>query len=159
MKTAVTLHGGAVVMFVTKTYATAAAFLMVLACGASAAAPAVTDEDTKKTPEAAPLGVVHDFGKVERGTIPEHTFRIVNTSDVALEITSVRRWGGCAGGAISAEVSKRQLQPLEEAQLKVSLDTCRFKGRKTYRVVVEADNGKPMVSVFSVTADAQNPPQ
>ena len=37
-----------------------------------------------------PDGTVHDFGKVKRGTQCKHSFRIVNTSKVPLEITSLR---------------------------------------------------------------------
>jgi hypothetical protein len=136
--------------------------LMALSCAidvtkrASAAAPPVSETDAKKAAEAPPFGIVHDFGKVQRGTQAEHAFRIVNTSGVPLEITSVKRGGGCAGAAVSARVSRRLLQPGEEAQLNVSLDTRRFKGRRTCRVLVETDNGKPTVTTFYVTADAQD---
>ena len=37
-----------------------------------------------------PDGRDYDFGKVKRGTVIKHTFRIVNTSYVPLEIVSVR---------------------------------------------------------------------
>ncbi len=39
-----------------------------------------------------PDGVEHDFGKVQRGTIVKHAFRVVNTSDVPLQIIDVRRY-------------------------------------------------------------------
>jgi hypothetical protein len=35
-------------------------------------------------------GLVHDFGKVQRGTQARHAFRIVNTSRVPLRIVSLR---------------------------------------------------------------------
>jgi hypothetical protein len=47
-------------------------------------------KQAKKPAEVSPLGFVHDFGKVKRGTIAKHAFRIVNTSDVPLQIVSVR---------------------------------------------------------------------
>src|SRR5712691_5689324 len=37
-----------------------------------------------------PDGLVHDFGKVQRGTIVNHAFRIVNTLNVPLRIVSLR---------------------------------------------------------------------
>jgi hypothetical protein len=51
-------------------------------------------EDVRKLGEVTatmfPDGVEHDFGKVRRGPMLEHTFRIVNTSNRPLEIISVR---------------------------------------------------------------------
>jgi hypothetical protein len=38
-----------------------------------------------------PDGVKYDFGRVQRGSIVEHTFRIVNTSNVPLRIIALRR--------------------------------------------------------------------
>jgi hypothetical protein len=37
-----------------------------------------------------PDGLEYDFGKVARGTLCEHSFRIVNTSNVPLQILSLR---------------------------------------------------------------------
>jgi hypothetical protein len=39
-----------------------------------------------------PDGLEHDFGKVQAGTQPKHTFRVVNTTSVPLEV-SLRRGG------------------------------------------------------------------
>jgi hypothetical protein len=51
-------------------------------------------EDAKTLTETTailfPDGLVHDFGKVLRGTQATHTFRIVNRSNVALQIVSLR---------------------------------------------------------------------
>jgi len=47
------------------------------------------NEDAKERAETSPVGLVHDFGKVQRGTQLKHAFRIVNTSDVPLRIISV----------------------------------------------------------------------
>jgi hypothetical protein len=151
-------------MFVTNpTVASVVALLAVgSVCGtneAHAAAPPAIARDATKPPLALPNGNVHDFGKLLRGARAEHVFRIVNTSGAPLEITSVKRGGGCAGAAVSGRVTRRVLQPNEETQLKVSLDTTRFVGPKTLRVLVETDGGTPMVTVFWLTADAQNPPQ
>jgi hypothetical protein len=57
-------------------------------------APPPKDTDAKKAAEKTnkmfPDGLVHDFGPVLRGRQLTHTFRIVNTSDIPLRITSVR---------------------------------------------------------------------
>jgi len=47
------------------------------------------NKDAKKSAERFPIGFVHDFGKVTRGTQCHHAFRIVNTSDVPLKIISI----------------------------------------------------------------------
>jgi hypothetical protein len=43
-----------------------------------------------KTDPMFPDGLVHDFGKVPRGVQARHAFRVVNTSNVPLQIISVR---------------------------------------------------------------------
>jgi hypothetical protein len=52
-----------------------------------------TAMSTVLPPELAPMfpnGVEHDFGTVRPGTQLRHAFRIVNTSNVPLQIISVR---------------------------------------------------------------------
>ena len=63
--------------------------LLVLGLAALGAGPptAFTSGDAKMFPD----GRHFDFGKAKAGTIVRHTFRVVNTSDVPLEIVSVRR--------------------------------------------------------------------
>jgi hypothetical protein len=51
------------------------------------------DKIAQKSEKMFPDATVHDFGKVRRGTLAKHAFRIVNTSTVPLRITSVRRGG------------------------------------------------------------------
>jgi hypothetical protein len=116
------------------------------------------NKEVKKAPALSPVGILHDFGKLPRGTLARHAFRIVNTSDVPLHITKVYRKGGCAGGAVSARVSRTQIAPGEEGKVEVTLETARFRGRRTFGVVLETDNGSPMVTVFYVSADAQDDP-
>jgi hypothetical protein len=57
------------------------------------AKPPAEDEENKdvvKPSERAPFCMVHDFGKVQRGTILQHSFRIRNVSDVPLQMVSLR---------------------------------------------------------------------
>ena len=54
-----------------------------------------------------PDGRNHDFGRVAKGTYCKFAFRIVNTADSPLEITSVRS----VPGAVHGQVSKPELKP------------------------------------------------
>lgn len=85
-------------MFVTKTNAASIVALMALGgvfgtSEAYAAAPPASARDATKAPLTLPNGNAHDFGKVQRGALAEHVFRIVNTSGVPLKIRSVKRGG------------------------------------------------------------------
>jgi hypothetical protein len=48
------------------------------------------DADAKDLVESSPFALVHDFGKVPRGTIAKHTFRFINTSNAPLRVISLR---------------------------------------------------------------------
>ena len=67
------------------------AVLLVLGLAALGAGPPVrpiapASDDAKMFPD----GRHYDFGTVKSGTLPRHTFRIVNRSDVPLQLISVR---------------------------------------------------------------------
>ena len=55
---------------------------------------AASNEDEKVSAETNatlfPDGLVHDFGKVQRGRQVRHVFRVVNLSDVPLRVVSLR---------------------------------------------------------------------
>lgn len=67
--------------------------LMVLT-GNGACLLAASNEDDKVSAETNipmfPDGLVHDFGKVQRGTQAWHVFRVVNPYNVPLRIVSLR---------------------------------------------------------------------
>ena len=50
----------------------------------------VENRDETIPAEDSPFGLVHDFGKVQRGIIAKQTFYIFNTSNAPLHITSLR---------------------------------------------------------------------
>lgn len=85
-------------MFVTRIKIATTIMLTALACcGACLTGRASADagsEDAWKLGEVTvtmfPDGVKHDFGKVRRGPVLKHTFRIVNTSNTPLRIISLR---------------------------------------------------------------------
>ena len=65
--------------------------LLVLGLAALGAGPPVRPT-APESPDAKmfPDGRHYDFGTVKRGERPRHTFRIVNRSDVPLQLISVR---------------------------------------------------------------------
>jgi len=54
--------------------------------------------------------------------------------------------------------TKEVLQPFEEGELEISLDTRKFAGRKTFSAYLQTDNGKFMETILRITVDSQNPP-
>jgi hypothetical protein len=85
-------------MFVTKIKIARTLLLVALTCsgaGLTEYSKDAGDEDAKKfagetkTVTMFPDGLEYDFGKVQRGTIAKHVFRVVNTSNVPLEIISL----------------------------------------------------------------------
>jgi hypothetical protein len=52
-----------------------------------------TNKAATKTvePRMFPDGLAHNFGTVIRGTICEHSFRIINTTDAPLQILTLRK--------------------------------------------------------------------
>lgn len=79
-----------------------------------------------------PDGRDHSFGKVVKGEVCRKAFRIVNTSNVPMEITSVRR-AGCTGfsratsawlaNADGSHRSEKMLQPGEVGTILIVVDT------------------------------------
>jgi len=124
----------------------------------SNANPPKKDNENKeaiKPFELYPLAIVHDFGKVKSGTLAKHAFLLVNTSDVPLKFNYLR----CAMGPLTARVSKVVLQPYEEGNLEITLETSRFRGQKKFTVYLQTDNGKVTETRFYITADSQEDPE
>lgn len=113
-------------------------------------APAAKAEEKEApSPTMAPFGLVHDFGKVPSGIV-KHAFRIFNTSDVPLQVPSVR-W---SSGNVVAHATKLVLQPHEEGDVEVTVDARRFRGRRSFTVYLQTDNGTAMTTLLQVTADS-----
>jgi len=98
-----------------------------------------------------PDGQSHDFGKVAYGAYVKHSFRIVNTSDSPIEITSVRRGGGAP---MRASMDKTKLNPKEEGKLLVVVETPRFIGKKTLAIFVTMQTGHFEEFRFFITCDS-----
>jgi hypothetical protein len=99
-----------------------------------------------------PGGVVCDFGMVPYGTRARHTFRIVNTSNVPLRILEAR----VSMSPMRIWVSKSVLQPNEEGELEILLDTRKFTGNKRIAVYVTLDNGRLTTVRLTVSACSCN---
>jgi hypothetical protein len=92
--------------------------------------------------------VTHEFGTVPRGAQLFHRFPITNIYAVRMEIVSVQ--SGC--GCVSAEASKRVLEPRETAYIDVNMDGRRFTGSKA--VMVRVTVGPEFVSTAELRVSA-----
>ena len=112
--------------------------------------------DIKKNPgQTAPPELEYDFGTVAHGTVASQKFIITNIYDVPIQVIDVRRECGC----LTAYPPQKVLQPNEEAEFTVTMNTGVFPNagdiRKTLYVtfgngVVAANNPK-LVFVSTAT--------
>jgi hypothetical protein len=82
-------------MFATQTKIAATTMVLALTCSGICLADLPNKDAGSLAGETIamfPDGLAYDFGKVQRGPLLWHTFRIVNTTGVSLEITRVY-WG------------------------------------------------------------------
>lgn len=86
----------------------------------------------KNPGQAAPPVIVHDFGTMPHGTLGVHKFRITNVYDVPMQVIDIRRSCGC----LTAEPPQRVLQPMESAELVVTMDTAKFSGANAQTIYV-----------------------
>lgn len=115
---------------------------------------ALPEEPAKKDP-SAPVGDVpqsdgttkllpkgtrfYDFGKQPQGTVVKVRFPLDNPTGVPLNISGVRISCGC----VEAIPSKKVLQPNEQGELLVSLDTVRPLRPRTITILVKTEsNGR-----------------
>lgn len=99
-----------------------------------------------------PDGLSHDFGKVERGTPLTHTFRIVNTYKMPMRVEEVR----ASMSSLRINSTRLEIQPGEETELVVSVDTNRFVGARTQAFFVTlVVDGHPKTVRFWVAAFSQ----
>jgi Protein of unknown function (DUF1573) len=130
--------------------------LMAVTCAVQAVAdrkPVNEKEPAEKVDPMFPDGVMHDFGKVKRGTVVKCTFRIVNTSRVPMRILSVRA-SMFPGRAWS---TKDELQPSEEATI-VIVYRADFVGTTTRTIFVLTESGAIRESRFWVRTTTDDAP-
>jgi beta-lactamase regulating signal transducer with metallopeptidase domain len=73
-----------------------------------------------------------DLGDVVHGTKPTHTFKLKNTTKELLAIETIRT----TAAALTATCSDMILKPNQTTDLIVNLDTARFQGNKTMKILV-----------------------
>ncbi|GIW80493.1 MAG: hypothetical protein KatS3mg105_2300 [Gemmatales bacterium] len=94
----------------------------------------------------------HDFGKVPRGAVLSHRFKMTNIWAVPLQIINVRTSCGC----VTAKPTKQLLQSKEVGYLEVTMDSRRFTGEKTVSIYVTV--GPQWVSTATVQVSANSRP-
>lgn len=95
-------------------------------------------------------GVSHDFGVVPHGAQLFHRFTFTNIWAVRMEITSLN--SGC--GCVTANASKRVLEPREVTTIDVSMDARRFTGPKA--VAIRVNLGPNFVSTAELRVSAHS---
>lgn len=124
------------------------ALVALLALAALAPATATAQawaEKMFKDKDATDNPLVHDFGRVPRGSQLFHRFKITNIYAVPMEITNLHPSCGCG----TPKATKTKLEPRESGYIEVTLDTKRFTGPK--KVTISVTVGPEYVS----TADLQ----
>lgn len=81
----------------------------------------------------------HDFGVVARGAKVEHVFTMENIYVEDAHIADIRSTCGCT----SPEADRRYLKTWEKAQIKATVDTRNFHGRKDATITVVLDKPFP----------------
>ena len=80
----------------------------------------------------APAVITHDFGTVPHGTLCVHKFTVTNIYDVPMQVVEVKRSCGC----LEAYPPQKVIQPNEQADFVVTMDTSKFKGANAQTVHV-----------------------
>jgi hypothetical protein len=136
-------------MMLTKS-TTVTAVLLVLGSVVFGAGPPVRQDDTM-----FPDGRTYDFGTVKMGAPVKFTLRFANTSDLTLEVSSVR----VNMGPLSARMAKWRLQPQEVGAVEVTVDTTRFVGRKTMSLRLDTKQAEVCRTFdFRITGVAERRP-
>jgi len=97
-----------------------------------------------------------DFGEITPDTLPTHTFKFKNTGDEALIIKGTKvSCESCIVPIISAE----ELNPGEEGELKITVNSLDMIGRFTKRIYVESNDPANPRAVITVSGFIQPKPQ
>jgi hypothetical protein len=86
-----------------------------------------------------------DFGEVEQGVDVTHLFKFKNEGNSTLKVTSVKTSCGCT----AALITKDEILPSKEGEIKVTFNTSRKKGSQSKRITVRSND--PETPVVSLT--------
>jgi len=92
---------------------------------------------------------LHDFGKVEEGTVVESSFSLSNTGNAQLDIQRTVPSCGC----VVADLTKTSLLPGESTEFKVRFDTTGFFGHKTKTVRLYTNDREEPSSLFTIKGE------
>ncbi|OHA16141.1 MAG: hypothetical protein A3A10_00370 [Candidatus Tagabacteria bacterium RIFCSPLOWO2_01_FULL_42_9] len=107
------------------------------------AVPGVKNK-TENLPKIEIFPNIFDFGEIEFGKIVEHSFRVKNSGNEILEIKRVATSCACT----TAKISKKEINPGEEAELLVNYDTAAMgkgpHGRGKQERIIYVKSGDPL---------------
>ncbi|MCX5703565.1 MAG: DUF1573 domain-containing protein [Candidatus Omnitrophica bacterium] len=90
-----------------------------------------------------------DFGRVKKGAILKHAFKLKNESNKILNILNVSTSCGCT----ASEVKKKNLAPKETTLIEVSFKTLGYSGPTQQHVYVNTDSLDNPVIKYTIKAD------
>ena len=96
-----------------------------------------------------------DFGKVKQGKVLTHVFKIINEGDETLTIDRVRTSCGCT----AVLVSKKEIPPGEEGELKVTFNTRGYGGKLSKYIYVDSNDPAQKSKQITLSVDIEVPPQ
>jgi len=91
---------------------------------------------------------IHDFGKIEEGSIVEYTFKYKNVGSEVLEISHVRTSCGCTAAVISGKT----LKPQEEGTLKVEFDSSNREGAVSRTITLTTNDPSELQQILTIVA-------
>ena len=98
---------------------------------------------------------VWHFGQNKQGEILIHVFTFTNGGDAPLKIKQVRTSCGCA----AALVSKKEIEPGEKGEIKVTFNTKGYGGNVAKYVFVESNDPEQPNKQLTVQASIEIPPR
>lgn len=120
----------------------------------------VRAEPADHAPDIACDAPVHDFGNKSEGEVAEHTFTVKNEGDLTLTINNIRTTCGCT----VANISDRELEPGETADITARFNTRGKRGHQSKTITVESND--PDEPQFGLTMQGEvsvplviNPPR
>lgn len=96
-----------------------------------------------------------DFGKVKQGKILTHVFKFRNDGDATLVVKQVKTSCGCT----AALVSKKEIPPGKQGEIKVTFNTRGFAGRVSKFIYIESNDPKESKKQLTVSASINVPPR
>lgn len=96
-----------------------------------------------------------DFGKMKQGKVLTHIFVFKNEGDEILKIKRVRTSCGCT----AALLSKKEIAPGAEGEIKVTYNTRGFQGKNTKYIDVESNDPAQPRKRLHISAEIEVPPR